>query len=101
MPSLYYIHSPRTYYRVCTHGLTTPTNIIIAATLNVSSILTRDLQYVLKQKGLNEHFSFRVSHDVGSVGCLKSVKQAISVARSVMEHTQETLYLSERMVGVA
>lgn len=32
-----------------------------------------------------------MSHDVGSVGCLKDIKQAISVARSVMEHTQETL----------
>ena len=33
----------------------------------------------------------RVTHDVGSVGCLKDVKEAISVARSVMEHTEETL----------
>ena len=77
------------------HGLTTPTNIIIAVTLNISSVLTRSLQYVLQHQGLNEHFSSRVSHDVGSVGCLKSVKQAISVARSVMEHTQETLLVGE------
>ena len=28
---------------------------------------------------------------MGSVGCLKNVKDAISVARSVMEHTEETL----------
>ena len=33
----------------------------------------------------------RVTHDVGSVGCLKDVKEAISVARSIMEHTEETL----------
>lgn len=35
------------------------------------------------------------THDVGSVGCLKEVKNAISVARSVMEHTQETLLVGE------
>lgn len=39
--------------------------------------------------------SLRVSHDVGSVGCLKDIKQAISVARSVMEHTQETLLVGD------
>ena len=32
-----------------------------------------------------------MTHDVGSVGCLKVIKEAISVARSVMEHTEETL----------
>ena len=37
----------------------------------------------------------RVTHDVGSVGCLKNVKQAISVARSVMEHTMETLLVGD------
>ncbi len=31
------------------------------------------------------------THDVGSVGGLKQIKGAISVARSVMEHTEETL----------
>ena len=33
----------------------------------------------------------RETHDVGSVGCLREIKSAISVARSVMEHTEETL----------
>jgi N4-(beta-N-acetylglucosaminyl)-L-asparaginase len=42
-----------------------------------------------------------VSHDVGAVGCLKSVKQAISVARSVMEHTQETLLVGEDATNFA
>ena len=31
------------------------------------------------------------THDVGAVGCLRGVKSAISVARSVMEHTSHTL----------
>jgi N4-(beta-N-acetylglucosaminyl)-L-asparaginase len=31
------------------------------------------------------------THDVGSVGCLRGVKAAISVARSVMDHTSHTL----------
>lgn len=31
------------------------------------------------------------THDVGSVGCLRNVKSAISVARSIMEHTSQTL----------
>lgn len=37
----------------------------------------------------------RESHDVGSVGCLKDVKNAIGVARSVMEHTEETLLVGD------
>ena len=44
---------------------------------------------------LSTVWSYRQSHDVGSVGCLKEVKGAISVARSVMEHTQETLLVGE------
>ncbi|XP_015766685.1 PREDICTED: N(4)-(Beta-N-acetylglucosaminyl)-L-asparaginase-like isoform X1 [Acropora digitifera] len=36
-----------------------------------------------------------VTHDVGSVGCLKRVKKAISVARSIMEHTTETLLVGD------
>ena len=32
---------------------------------------------------------------MGSVGCLKNIKHAISVARSVMEHTQETLLVGD------
>ena len=32
---------------------------------------------------------------MGSVGCLKEVKSAISVARSVMVHTEETLLVGE------
>ena len=35
------------------------------------------------------------THDVGSVGCLRRVKSAISVARSVMEHTTHTLLVGE------
>ncbi|XP_064405466.1 N(4)-(Beta-N-acetylglucosaminyl)-L-asparaginase-like isoform X3 [Halichondria panicea] len=35
------------------------------------------------------------SHDVGSVGCLRQVKSAISVARSVMERTGHTLLVGE------
>ena len=37
----------------------------------------------------------RVTHDVGSVGCLKDIKEAISVARNVMEHTNETLLVGD------
>ncbi|XP_020893431.1 N(4)-(Beta-N-acetylglucosaminyl)-L-asparaginase [Exaiptasia diaphana] len=36
-----------------------------------------------------------VTHDVGAVGCLKRVKSAISVARSVMEHSKETFLVGE------
>jgi N4-(beta-N-acetylglucosaminyl)-L-asparaginase len=36
-----------------------------------------------------------VTHDVGSVGCLKDIKEAISVARNVMEHTNETLLVGD------
>eukprot|EP01098_Paradermamoeba_levis_P000804 TRINITY_DN10929_c0_g1_i1.p1 TRINITY_DN10929_c0_g1~~TRINITY_DN10929_c0_g1_i1.p1 ORF type:complete len:356 (+),score=95.32 TRINITY_DN10929_c0_g1_i1:41-1069(+) len=36
-----------------------------------------------------------ITHDVGSVGCLKRVKTAISVARKVMEHTTHTLLVGE------
>ena len=36
-----------------------------------------------------------VTHDVGAVGCLKRVKSAISVARSVMEHTSETFLVGD------
>ncbi|XP_065833199.1 N(4)-(Beta-N-acetylglucosaminyl)-L-asparaginase-like [Oscarella lobularis] len=36
-----------------------------------------------------------VTHDVGSVGCLKRVKSAISVARKVMEHTTQTLLVGD------
>ena len=32
---------------------------------------------------------------MGSVGCLKDIKEAISVARSVMEHTNETLLVGD------
>ena len=38
---------------------------------------------------------FRVSHDVGSVGCLKRVKSAISVARAVMEYSEHTLLVGK------
>lgn len=38
---------------------------------------------------------FSVTHDVGAVGCLKQVKRAISVARSVMEHTTETFLVGD------
>lgn len=31
------------------------------------------------------------THDVGSVGCLRRIKSAISVARKVLEHTKLTL----------
>lgn len=40
-------------------------------------------------------FLFSVTHDVGAVGCLKRVKRAISVARSVMEHTSETFLVGD------
>ena len=35
------------------------------------------------------------THDVGSVGCLKNIRSAISVARSVMEHTDHTLLVGD------
>ena len=40
-------------------------------------------------------FFLSVTHDVGAVGCLKRVKSAISVARSVMEHTSETFLVGD------
>ncbi|EDO49709.1 predicted protein [Nematostella vectensis] len=36
-----------------------------------------------------------ITHDVGAVGCLKRVKNAIGVARSVMEHSKETFLVGE------
>ena len=39
--------------------------------------------------------SYSDSHDVGSVGCLKNIRSAISVARSVMVHTDHTLLVGE------
>jgi len=36
-----------------------------------------------------------ITHDVGSVGCLKRIRSAISVARAVMEHTDQTLLVGE------
>ena len=36
---------------------------------------------------------------MGSVGCLKDIKEAISVARSVMEHTNETLLVGDDGIG--
>ncbi|MEM7121918.1 MAG: N(4)-(beta-N-acetylglucosaminyl)-L-asparaginase [Pseudomonadota bacterium] len=35
------------------------------------------------------------THDVGAVGCLKRVKRAISVARTVMEETQHSLIVGD------
>ena len=37
----------------------------------------------------------RETHDVGAVGCLKQIKSAISVARSVMEHTEQTFLVGD------
>ena len=42
---------------------------------------------------------FSVTHDVGSVGCLKRIKSAISVARKVMEHTSMTLLVGDDGMG--
>ena len=36
-----------------------------------------------------------VSHDVGAVGCLKNVNNAIGVARAVMDHTSHTLLVGD------
>ena len=37
----------------------------------------------------------RATHDIGSVGCLKRIKSAISVARKVMELTNHTLLVGD------
>ena len=37
----------------------------------------------------------RKTHAIGSVGCLRRIKSAISVARSVMEHSTHTLLVGE------
>jgi hypothetical protein len=42
-----------------------------------------------------QYFALSVTHDVGAVGCLKNVKNAIGVARSVMEHTKETFLVGD------
>ena len=39
--------------------------------------------------------SHRITHDVGAVGCLKNIKNAIGVARAVMEHTSHTLLVGD------
>ena len=40
-------------------------------------------------------FACSETHDVGAVGCLKDIKSAISVARSVMEHTTHTFLVGD------
>lgn len=40
-------------------------------------------------------FVCSVTHDVGSVGCLRRIKSAISVARAVMNYTKHTLLVGE------
>ena len=39
--------------------------------------------------------SQRVTHDVGAVGCLKNIKNAIGVARAVIEHTLHILLVGD------
>ncbi len=38
---------------------------------------------------------YRTTHDVGSVGCLRRIKDAIRVARAVMDYTTHTLLVGE------
>eukprot|EP01116_Phalansterium_solitarium_P020648 TRINITY_DN6147_c0_g1_i1.p1 TRINITY_DN6147_c0_g1~~TRINITY_DN6147_c0_g1_i1.p1 ORF type:complete len:369 (-),score=44.17 TRINITY_DN6147_c0_g1_i1:120-1172(-) len=42
-----------------------------------------------------------VTHDVGAVGALRQVKQAISVARRVMEYTEETFLAGDQATAFA
>ena len=37
----------------------------------------------------------RVTHDVGAVSCLKNIKNAIGVARALLDHTSLTLLVGE------
>ena len=41
------------------------------------------------------------SHDAGSVACLRGVREAVSVARGVMEHTSHTLLAGEKATAFA
>eukprot|EP00123_Amoebidium_parasiticum_P013124 comp21783_c0_seq2/m.30940 comp21783_c0_seq2/g.30940 ORF comp21783_c0_seq2/g.30940 comp21783_c0_seq2/m.30940 type:complete len:199 (-) comp21783_c0_seq2:23-619(-) len=41
------------------------------------------------------------THDVGSVGCLKRIKSAISVARRVMDHTTLTMLVGDDATAFA
>ncbi|XP_065071993.1 N(4)-(Beta-N-acetylglucosaminyl)-L-asparaginase-like [Rhopilema esculentum] len=41
------------------------------------------------------------THSVGAVGCLRRIKSAISVARSVMEHTTHTILIGEEATQFA
>eukprot|EP00960_Hanusia_phi_P059660 764245-Hanusia_phi.AAC.2 len=41
------------------------------------------------------------SHDMGAVGCLRNVRHAISVARSVMEHTSHSLLVGDKATSFA
>ncbi|EKX47020.1 hypothetical protein GUITHDRAFT_162876 [Guillardia theta CCMP2712] len=41
------------------------------------------------------------SHDMGAVGCLRNIRNAISVARSVMEHTSHSLLVGEKATSYA
>jgi len=40
-------------------------------------------------------WSHRETHDVGAVGCLRRVSNAVGVARAVMEHSRHTLLVGE------
>lgn len=42
-----------------------------------------------------------ITHDVGAVGCLRRIKSAISVARSIMNHTTHTLLVGEEAAQFA
>ena len=77
-----------------------PSKIVIASSRRLTKFL---VSKNTKVKNSVESFStnlcyfffVRVTHDVGAVGCLKRVKSAISVARSVMEHTSETFLVGD------
>ena len=42
----------------------------------------------------------RKTHSVGAVGCLRRIKSAISVARSIMEHTTHSFLAGEEGISV-
>ena len=44
---------------------------------------------------------FRTTHDIGAVGALRRIKQAISVARKVMEKTNHTLLVGDQATQFA
>jgi len=63
--------------------------------LQITSLWDSTIFAFSKQLFYDNGFVDRPTHDVGAVGDLRRVKQAISVARAVMTHTTHTMLVGD------